>query len=83
MTNMPINIDVLKRVSVEPIPWDVIAPHARQAKANHGQTLERLRQRGGLSPCEAVAILEDRPWTRMDLTTAFERLAELISAASH
>lgn len=48
------------------IPWGLIAPHEEQALKNHGQTLERLAQRHGLSFCEAVAIIEDRPWRRMD-----------------
>lgn len=48
------------------IPWGLIAPHEEQARKNHGQSLERLAQRHGLSFCEAVAIIEDRPWRRMD-----------------
>lgn len=46
------------------VPWEIIAPHEAQAKTNHGQTLERLRERGGLGAAEVVAILEDRPWRR-------------------
>ena len=43
------------------IPWSVIAPHEAQALRNQGgQTLERLQERGGLSPEEALAVLEDR-----------------------
>lgn len=41
------------------IPWSAIAPHERYALLNHDQSLEKLAMRGGLSPCEAVAILED------------------------
>jgi hypothetical protein len=44
------------------IPWAMIAPHAEQARRNHGQTLHRLHERGGLSWCEALAVLEDRKW---------------------
>lgn len=47
------------------IPWAVLAPHEAQALANHGQSLERIAQRGGLEASEAVAIIEDRPWHRM------------------
>jgi hypothetical protein len=64
--------------AVIPLPWSIIAPHEKQALENHGQTLARLRERGGLSPCEAVAILEDRRWRRMDTAQAFTRLAELL-----
>ncbi len=31
------------------IPYDVIKPHERQALLNHGQTLDQLAERGGLS----------------------------------
>lgn len=44
------------------IPWDFIAPHERQAMTNHGQTLERLAQRGGLGASEAIDIVEGRKW---------------------
>lgn len=46
------------------IPWEILAPHARQAMANHDQTLERLAERGGLDPYEAICILEDRKIVR-------------------
>jgi len=44
------------------IPFAMLVPHEAQAKRNHYQSLDRLAQRGGLSACEALAILEDRPW---------------------
>lgn len=47
------------------IRWDELVPHERQARLNHDQDLEVLRRRGGLSACEAIAILEDRPWRSM------------------
>jgi hypothetical protein len=51
--------------SIVTLPWALIAPHEAQAKVNHSQTLKRLAERGGLAPCEAVAVLEDRPWVPM------------------
>lgn len=42
------------------IPWSMIAPHDASAKRNHDQTLERLAQRGGLSPYEAICVLDGR-----------------------
>ena len=69
-------------MNLEPVPWRIIAPHAQQAWRNHGQTLERLRERAGLSPCEALAILEDRPWRAMGQLEAIERLAALIREAT-
>jgi hypothetical protein len=51
----------------------------KQAQRNHGQTLCRLRERGGLSPCEALAIAERREWKRMpfvDCIRALQALAD-------
>lgn len=63
------------------IPWRMIAPHERRAMDNHGQqTLAKLAYRGGLSICEAVAVLEDRPWKRMDPAEARRQLQKLVSA---
>ena len=58
---MPEFMPILRRPDFR-LPWHVIAPHAKQAMSNHGQTLQRLAERGGLSFCEAAAILEDRKW---------------------
>lgn len=44
------------------IPFAMIEPHEAQAKRNHGQTLERLAQRGGLAASEALDIIEGRRW---------------------
>jgi len=59
------------------IPWRLIAPHERQALANHSQNLEDLAEREGLCCSEAVAVLEDRRWCSMDLGAAKARLREL------
>lgn len=34
---------------MESVPWDWLAKYQRQVERNHGQTLQRLAQRGGLS----------------------------------
>lgn len=47
------------------LPWELMAIHEKQAMRNHNQTLERLAERGGLSACEAVAVLRDRAWQAM------------------
>jgi hypothetical protein len=60
------------------VPWSLIAPHEAQAQRNHMQTLETLAVRGGLGPCEMVAVLEDRPWRRMSDADAMKRLRELV-----
>jgi len=59
-TTMPI----MNNPFMNAIPFAMIAPHEKQAQRNHWQSLERLAQRGGLSACEALAILEDREWAR-------------------
>lgn len=59
------------------IPWAAIEPHEDQARRNHGQSLEHLAERGGLSPCEAVAVMESRRWEPMDGAAAVSRLREL------
>lgn len=46
------------------IPWRLLAPHDAQAQANHGgQNLECLAQRGGLSPDEILAVMNNRNWS--------------------
>lgn len=64
------------------IPWSMLEPHEKQALKNHDQTLLRLAERGGLSACEAVAVLEDRPWRNMSDVDASRRLHELFVAAA-
>ena len=54
----------------EYIPWECIQPHEEQALKNHGQTLKRLAERGGLDWTEVLAVLEDRQWIRMDESEA-------------
>ena len=36
----------------ESLPWALVEPWREQAERNHGQTLERLHDRGGLAPEE-------------------------------
>lgn len=47
------------------IPWSMIEPCEKQAQLNHDQSLERLAERGGLAPCEALAVLDGRKWKQM------------------
>lgn len=48
------------------IPWQVIEPFAERAATNHsGQSLETLAQRGGLSPCEIYAVLNNKSWKKV------------------
>lgn len=62
------------------VPWQIMLDHEAQALRNHSQNIEKLDSRGGLSPDEMVAVLEDRPWRHMELADAIERLHELLRA---
>jgi len=67
------------------IPWDMIAPHNAQSLENHQQSITRIAERGGFSRCEAIAVLEDRKWSKMtecDADTKLKRMvAEYLEAA--
>ena len=65
---------------IDDLPWAIIEPYESRAQANHGQSLKTLRSRGGLSVSEAVAILEDRPWSPLPVTLALARLAAYVAA---
>lgn len=47
------------------VPMDFVEPHEQQAQRNHSQSLKRLAERGGLSPCELLAVIEDRDWRKI------------------
>ena len=53
------------------VPWALVEPHEAQAQSNHSQTLERLSQRGGLSPLELWCVVNDKKWhDKGDMTEA-------------
>lgn len=70
---------ILNDPYVKAIPAEAIRGHELQANRNHGQTLRGLAGRGGLSPCEAVAIMEDRAWIRMEPDHARAKLFLLVA----
>jgi hypothetical protein len=47
------------------------------AQKNHGQSLQRLAERGGLSVCEMMANIYRRPYQQMDARKAIEQLCIL------
>lgn len=71
---------ILHDVEIKSVPWAVVEPHRAQAITNHHQSIERLAERGGLSPCETVAIIEGRAWFRMPFTEARDKLLEYVRA---
>lgn len=68
--------------SIKSIPWDVLKPHEAQALVNHKYPLEKLASMGGLSPEEALAIIEGRPWERMAFSEARRRLLDYVDGAN-
>ncbi len=51
------------------------------AQRNHSQSLQRLAERGGLGPDEAIAIMDKRRWRAMPTEAALEILARRMDAA--
>ena len=86
--SFPIQLPIHRRERIpgQPteIPWAMIVPHEAQALRNHGQQdLKELARRKGLSPCEAVAVLEDRRWIPMSWQDATDHLNELLTEWSN
>jgi hypothetical protein len=53
------------------VSFDLVKRHEAQALANHGQTVERLAERGGLSWFELLMVISDKGstdeyWTRIE-----------------
>ncbi len=61
------------------VPMELLAVHEHQAQRNHGQSLNMLASRGGLSPCEMLAVLENRPWAAMPDALAEKKLTTILS----
>ena len=68
-------------LEIKSIPWAVLKPHELQALRNHAQGLDRLASKGGVTPCEAVAIIEGRPWHRMPFSEARDTLMGYVRKA--
>lgn len=47
------------------VPWNFVETARTRIESNHGQTLERLAQRGGLDWCELLYGLENK---KLDFT---------------
>lgn len=71
----PIRLDE----KIQGVPWALMVKHEAQALANHGLGLESLAARGGLTPEEAVCVIEGKPFERMGATFATLRLMELVN----
>lgn len=75
---------ILGKHAIKSIPWSLLEPHRAQAHRNHGQTLERLAERGGLSPREVIGVIEGINWgalRNIDETDAVNKLLKLMLPA--
>ena len=63
---------------IKSIAWALIVGHDKQAHRNHSQSLAVLASRGGCSPCEVLAIIEDRSWHKMDKWEAHKQLEGML-----
>lgn len=61
------------------IPWRVIAPHEAQAQRNHGQSLQRLAERGGLCWSETWGVLTGVGWSRLPRNQEAQCKAEVLA----
>ncbi len=57
------------------VPFALVAGCEAQAQRNHGQTLQRLAERGGLSLTELCAVLDGRSWLPWSPTPESELIA--------
>lgn len=62
------------------VPMRLMQAHALQAQRNHYQSIETLAERGGCSPAELCAILEDRAFTVMATKDAVADLIGIVTA---
>lgn len=76
MKFVPIDLIMPNRVMYK-IPFDFFRGHEDQCIINHGQTLERLCSRGGLSSEEAVCIAENKEYYKVK--NAKEKLLDFVS----
>lgn len=64
------------------VPWAWLEPHEDQALQNHGQTLQRLAERGGLDPREMLSIITGKKWSAyqsMSLEEAMQKINDLVA----
>jgi len=74
---MPLgNMPVMKCASIKSIPMQLLVPYEKQALRNHGQSLQRLAERGGMAACEILGIVRELSWGELKVRPDDE--AELI-----
>ena len=70
-----------KGFDLREVPWSILEEHEKQALINHGQTLAKLAERGGLSLVEMACILNNSKYDwKMSGEKAFELICIHITA---
>lgn len=59
-------------------PLKVLSPHAKQTSLNHAHSLQQMSERGGMTPAELAAVLEDRPFVQMSDREAWYSIFEAV-----
>lgn len=82
---MPIHPDHAKRPNCpQEIPMSIL--NEGQAQWNHGQSLKRLAERGGIDLKEALAIIHRKPFSfygHLDFEEALRRIKEILDVHSN
>jgi len=76
----PVLRQMSKAVMPKTVPWAFAETLRAQAANNHGQTLERLAERGGLGPEEMYAAAHGWKWGRIGNVTEADAIAWLVEA---
>lgn len=72
------SMNILSGQLLRSMPLEMLVEHEKRAILNHGQSLKQLRERGGLAPVEALAILQNKGWDKLDPKTAEQELFYLV-----
>lgn len=72
---------ILGSKTIKRVPWVLAEKCRQQAAANHSQTLERLAERGGLSPSEFWCAFHGHRWNHPSRPTETYAEAWLIDKA--
>lgn len=62
------------------LPWELMEEHAKQAEKNHGQSLKRLKERGGLSVSETACILRNESYRNLPIFVSIQYIADRVEA---
>jgi len=77
----PIHPNDRKALPLAPpsIPYWIVEQHEAQAKRNHSQTIQRLKERQGCSWRELLAILTNRSYRDVPIMSNSAAMVEVVS----